>query len=443
MSIPQCATQTESCSLLETSAATQSFGSSHLHIHDDAPAAEARTVGIFRRMIQGHFSRVDRDQLILQEGDQQQLFGQRHEAELSARICIHSSRFYRKAVWGGSMGAAESYMDGDWSCDSLTSFMRVMLRNEQVLDGVDSLWSCVTSLTGRIRHWLNRNSRIGSRRNIGEHYDLGNDFFRLFLDETMMYSSAIFESPQSQLRDASLNKLDRVCRSLKLSPADRVVEIGTGWGGFAIYAARNYGCHVTTTTISNEQYVMACRRVQEEGLSDRVTVLLQDYRDLKGNFDKLVSLEMIEAVGRQYLPQYFKKCDSLLSSRGAMLIQAITMPEQRFARYAKSVDFIQKYVFPGGFLPSVTEMQNCIRTSTSLRLLSLEDFGLHYALTLRHWNHRFHGRIEEVKALGFSERFIRMWRYYLCYCEAAFLERATGVVQAVWAKPESPIGLSL
>ena len=258
----------------------------------------------------------------------------------------------------------------------------------------------------------------------------------------MMYSSALFPSEQTSLENASIEKVDRVCRTLQLKPTDHVMEIGTGWGTFAIHAASRYGCRVTTTTISEEQHRMATQRIADLGLSDNITVLKQDYRDLKGQFDKLVSIEVIEAVGKQYLPEYFAICDRLLKDDGAMVIQAITMPEQRYARYQNSVDFIQKYIFPGGFLPSISAMQSCVAMNSSLRMLGLHDFGLHYARTLRLWNERFHERLDDVRAQGFNERFIRMWRYYLCYCEAAFLERAIGVVQVLWAKPACTIGLA-
>jgi cyclopropane-fatty-acyl-phospholipid synthase len=343
-------------------------------------------------------------------------------------------------VTGGDLGAAESYLEGEWVSDDLTDLFRVLLRNETVLQTFRSPLTMLTRFISRLGHFRNRNSRDGSRRNIHEHYDLGNSFFSLFLDPTMMYSSALFSNEQASLEEASLEKVDRVCRNLQLSPEDHVLEIGTGWGTFAIYAAQKYGCRVTTTTISEEQFRMATQRVEEAGLTDRITILMKDYRDLEGQFDKLVSIEMIEAVGQQYLPEYFATCDRLLKDNGAMMIQAITMPEQRYERYRNSVDFIQKYIFPGGFLPSVSVMQECVATRTSLRMIELMDFGMHYARTLRLWNERFHERLDEVKALGFDDRFIRMWRYYLCYCEAAFLERAIGVCQVMWAKPGCVLG---
>lgn len=395
---------------------------------------------IGRRMLVKNLQRLQSGQVFVESGFKSERFGSFLESELTGQIHVQSPAFFRRLVSGGALGAAESYLRGEWTSDDLTDLFRVLLRNERVLQSFRSPFSFASRLLSWINHFRNRNSRFGSRRNIHEHYDLGNSFFSLFLDPTMMYSSAVFNNEQASLEQSSIEKIDRVCRTLRLAPDDTVIEIGTGWGSFAIHAASRYGCRVTTTTISEEQFRMALVRTAAAGLSDRITVLKQDYREIEGQFDKLVSIEMIESVGRQFLPRYFRTCERLLKDNGAMLIQAITMPEQRYERYKNSVDFIQKYVFPGGFLPSVSEMQQCVARSSSLRMLALQDFGLHYARTLRIWNERFHERLPEVRALGFSERFIRMWRYYLCYCEAAFLERAVGVVQILWAKPGTAIG---
>ena len=394
----------------------------------------------FRSVVLGKLQHIKHGQLVMQDAMGQSDFGSGSCGDLAVRLRVQSQAFYRRVAAAGALGAAESYLANEWTCDNLTAFFRIMLQNETALKQVQSWTTMFGRMLGRLQHLKNQNSREGSRRNIHEHYDLGNEFFQLFLDNSMMYSSALFSDPVTPLEEASWAKVDRVCRSLKLSADDHVVEIGTGWGGFALHAAKHYGCRVTTTTISDEQYSFASRRISDAGLSDRVTLLKQDYRDLSGKYDKLVSLEMIEAVGREFLPGYFAKCNSLLKNDGAMLIQAITMPEQRYDQYCRSVDFIQKYIFPGGFLPSVSEMQKCVQQQTSLRLVDLFDFGLHYARTLQIWNERFHDRLEDVRCQGFSERFIRMWRYYLCYCEAAFLERATGVVQAIWAMPKSTLG---
>lgn len=393
-----------------------------------------------RGMLRRNLSQLKTGEVVLEHGARSERFGNLETTELMGHVRVLSPKFFRRMVTGGALGAAESYLQGEWISDDLTDLFRVLLQNEQVLQHFRPSLLRLSGFVDRIRHFRNRNSKDGSRRNIHEHYDLGNSFFKLFLDPTMMYSSALFPSEQSSLEEASIEKVDRVCRTLQLQPHHHVVEIGTGWGTFAIHAARHYGCRVTTTTISEEQFRMATERIAVEGLSDRITVLKKDYRDLEGKFDRLVSIEMIEAVGKEYLAGYFATCDRLLKDDGSMLIQAITMPEQRYARYKNSVDFIQRYIFPGGFLPSVSEMQSCVAKNTSLRMLELFDFGHHYARTLRLWNERFHERLDDVKTQGFSDRFIRMWRYYLCYCEAAFLERAIGVVQVMWAKPGSTLG---
>ena len=287
----------------------------------------------------------------------------------------------------------------------------------------------------KILHWFNRNTRQGSRRNIEAHYDLGNELFEQFLDPSMMYSSAYYQTPTMPLETAAIAKLDRICLKLDLTPEDHVLEIGTGWGGFAIHAASHYGCRVTTTTISRQQYELACQRVTQAGLQDRVTVLLDDYRDLQGQFDKLVSIEMIEAVGHQYLSTYFSKCSRLLKPNGMMLLQAITIADQQYNSALREVDFIKRYIFPGGFLPSIAVMTNSIAKDTDMKLFHLEDIGLHYAMTLRDWHLRFFANLDKIKTLGYSDTFVRMWDFYLCYCQGAFLERAIGTVQMLLVKP--------
>ncbi len=392
--------------------------------------------GLLRKTMQG----LQQGQLVLEQGNTSERFGDLSEVALAGHVRVLAPRFYRRILADGVLGAAESYLEGEWISDELTDVFRVLLKNEHVIAKFSSSLTWISNLRHRLQHFGNRNSRSGSRRNIHEHYDLGNSFFELFLDPSMMYSSAIFPDEQTSLEEGSMEKVDRACRQLQLKPTDDLVEIGTGWGTLAIHAASRYGCRVTTTTISEEQFRMATERVAAAGLSDRVTVLKRDYRDLTGTFDKLVSIEMIEAVGRRYLPGYFEKCSELLKDDGAMLIQAIVLPEQRYAGYEESVDFIQKYIFPGGFLPSISMMHQLVTQKTPLRMLALDDFGMHYARTLRLWNERFHEQLDAVRALGFDERFIRMWRYYLCYCEAAFLERAIGLVQVLWAKPGSSLG---
>jgi cyclopropane-fatty-acyl-phospholipid synthase len=287
----------------------------------------------------------------------------------------------------------------------------------------------------RALHWANRNSRDGSRRNIAAHYDLGNDFFALFLDETLAYSCGVFEREDATLHEAQLAKFDRICRRLRLTAADHLLEIGTGWGGLAIHAAARYGCRVTTTTISREQHALAAQRIAQAGLEDRVTLLLEDYRDLDGSYDKLVSVEMIEAVGHQYLDDYTAQCSRLLAPEGAMLLQAITIQDQFYEAALESVDFIQRYIFPGSFIPSVTAIVDSVRRSTDMKVFHLEDIGPHYATTLGRWRTSFLARLDDVRRLGYPESFLRMWDFYLCYCEGGFLERQLGDVQMLLTKP--------
>ena len=383
-----------------------------------------------RRLVRGRLAAIDLGTVTLVEGDDSETFGNEVASfPLAVVIKVRSPAFYSDIAFGGSVGSGESYIHGTWECDDLESLVRILLRNREVLDDIDSGTARLTRTLARLFHWMNKNTRRGSRRNIAAHYDLGNDFYRLWLDKRMMYSSAYFHAPDTPLEDAAVAKLDRICQKLRLSASDSVVEIGTGWGGFAIHAAKNYGCHVTTTTISNEQHDYAQARIEAEGLSDRITLLQHDYRDLGGKFDKLVSIEMIEAVGHEFLDTFFHKCAALLHPHGEMLLQAITISDQRYDSARKSVDFIKRYVFPGGFLPSVTAMANSMTRKTSMRIIDIEDIGLHYALTLNHWRRRFLARLQDVRDQGFSNEFIRMWEFYLCYCEGAFNERAIGNVQ--------------
>jgi cyclopropane-fatty-acyl-phospholipid synthase len=354
---------------------------------------------------------------------------------LQVHVTVRQPRFYRAAVSSGSLGVAESYLRGDWDCDDLTALFRLFLRESETADRLNRYVAWLAQWPARLYHRLHANHQRGSRRNIEAHYDLGNDLFELMLDETWCYSSGIYPSTASTLYEASVEKLDRVCRKLDLRPDQHVLEIGSGWGGFAVHAAQNYGCRVTTTTISRQQYTEACRRVADAGLGQRVSVLQTDYRNLQGRFDKLVSIEMIEAVGNAFLDNYFGCCSRLLKPDGSLLIQAIVMGDQHHAQYLRSVDFIQRYVFPGGCLPSVGSMVQSVSRATDLRFVHLEDFAPHYARTLQDWRARFTARLDEVRSLGYTERFIRLWYYYLCYCEAAFAERHIGVVQVQLDKP--------
>jgi cyclopropane-fatty-acyl-phospholipid synthase len=350
------------------------------------------------------------------------------------RLQVRDAGFYRALAGNGSVGAAEAYMDGMWDCDDLVGLVRLLVRNRDLLDGMERGPARLGGLAMRGWNALRRNTRDGARRNIAAHYDLGNDFFRLFLSQDLMYSSALYAGDDS-LDVASTRKLDRICDKLRLTPGDHLVEIGTGWGGFAVHAARSRGCRVTTTTISLEQHALASQRVAEAGLQDRVTVLLSDYRDLQGQFDKLVSIEMIEAIGPQYLDTYFGALGRLLKPDGLGLVQAITIEDHRYAQAVRSVDFIKRFIFPGSFIPSIAAMLEAKTRSSDLALVHLEDFGSSYARTLHDWRQRFLAQREAVRAQGFDERFLRMWEFYLAYCEGGFLERSIGVAHLLLAKP--------
>lgn len=369
------------------------------------------------------------------QGELYEFGAQDGNADLIADIFVHDSNFYSDVIFGGSVGAGEAYMSCYWSTPNLTQVTRLFARNMNALDKLDNNQSLVSQWLLKIFHWFNRNTKEGSRTNISAHYDLGNDFFRLFLDDTMMYSSAMYPTAESSLDVAAVYKLQRICEKLQLNEKDHLLEIGTGWGGMAIYAAQHYGCQVTTTTISKEQRDFAIAQVTAAGLSEKITVLFDDYRDLQGRFTKLVSIEMIEAVGHNNYDQYFETCSRLLAPNGLMLIQAITINDQRFKRAQKTVDFIQRYIFPGGSLPSLAVISDFVVRKTDMNILHVEDIGEHYAQTLKHWREVFMDKLNDVRAQGFDERFIRMWEFYLCYCEGGFRERSIGTAQVVFAKP--------
>jgi cyclopropane-fatty-acyl-phospholipid synthase len=350
-------------------------------------------------------------------------------------IWVTDAAFYRAVAAGGSVGAGEAYMAGYWSCDDLVGLVRLLVRNRDLLDGMEQGWARLGGWLLRGWHWLRRNTQAGSRRNIAAHYDLGNEFFSLFLSSDLMYSSAYWVGERDDLNAASRRKLELICQKLRLTPEDHLVEIGSGWGALAVYAATHYGCRVTTTTISVEQYAATCGRVASAGLGDRVTVLLEDYRNLGGTYDKLVSIEMIEAVGADYLESYFTQVGKLLKPAGLALIQAITIEDHRYTQALRAVDFIKRHVFPGSFIPSIEALLVAKTRASDLALLHLEDFGISYARTLAAWRERFMARLGEVKALGFDESFTRLWEFYLAYCEGGFRERSIGVAHLLLAKP--------
>jgi cyclopropane-fatty-acyl-phospholipid synthase len=392
---------------------------------DTAPARLGRVNGpnrLARRALFRILETLEAGRIRIEDRDGLHEFG-RSDAprELQSHLLIQQPRFYRRALIGGSLGLAGAWLDGDWSCENLAGLLRAALRGlgRERLPRANDILARGT----RAAHRLRDNSPRGSRRNIHDHYDLGNDLFALFLDRSMTYSCAFFEHSEASLEEAQQAKLDRICRKLALKAGDRVLEIGTGWGSFALHAAARYDCHVTTTTISAAQHDLAARRIQAAGLADRVELLETDWRDLDGNYDKLVSIEMIEAVGAARLPDFFARCARLLNPGGHMLIQAITTQDEYYESYRRSVDFIQKYVFPGSHCPSLGALRAASEHGPGLRCIDEEDITAHYVTTLRHWRERFFSQLEAVRALGYPERFIRLWEYYLQYCEAGFAER--------------------
>jgi cyclopropane-fatty-acyl-phospholipid synthase len=403
----------------------------------NAEAARPGTLDTLgKRAVLSRLGALSQGCLVLVDGGERHRFG-KPSAALPEPVVVHvhDAQFYGDVAFGGSVGAGEAYMRGCWSSTQMVDLVRLFVLNLDALDGLEGGLARFTSPLRKAIHALRRNSRNGSRRNIAAHYDLGNDFFRLMLDDTLMYSAATFEHAGQSLYDAQIARLDRICRKLELKPDDHLLEIGTGWGGLALHAARNYGCRVTTTTISREQRKLARERVHEAGLEQRVEVLCEDYRDLTGTYDKLVSIEMIEAIGHQYYHTYFKRCSELLTPRGAMLLQAITIADQRYEQARRSVDFIQRYIFPGSCIPSVSALTSSIARASDLRVFDLADIGPHYATTLAHWRQNFRANLPRIRALGYDENFIRMWEYYLCYCEGGFAERVLGDVQMLLVKP--------
>ncbi|MFK8014391.1 MAG: class I SAM-dependent methyltransferase [Gammaproteobacteria bacterium] len=394
-----------------------------------------RNYDFYRRRLFDTLSRIHSGVLTVTENGVVSRFGQGGEVEAS--IEITDPRFYRDVALSGEVGAAESYMEDHMRCADLTALVRLFIINADVLDGIDGAFSVPKRWARDAFRFLAKNTRTGSRRNIAAHYDIGNDLFKLFLDQSMMYSSAVYADETMDLEQAARYKNDLICRKLDLNPNDHLLEIGTGWGGFAIHAATHYGCRVTTTTVSAEQYKLACERVAEAGLSDRITLLESDYRDLTGQFDKLVSIEMLEAVGAEYYDTYFGKCSELLREDGLMCLQTITMNEQNYEAARDHVDFIKKYIFPGGCLPSVGTIFESVGRVTDMNVMHVTDIASHYAQTLRDWGDRFTATLDKVRAQGYDDRFVRMWRYYLHYCEAGFIERVIGDVQMVLFKPKN------
>lgn len=369
-------------------------------------------------------------------------FGQT-EALVSARISVRNPAFFQKCVLYGDVGFGESYVDGDWETNSIERVIAWAIANVNHLPSMSgtkarTLFFNILKGYNQIQHWLRPNSLETSRRNIAEHYDLGNAFYGIWLDPSMTYSSARYTAPNQSLEDAQFSKYDALCQKLRLQPADHVLEIGSGWGGFSLHAAKNYGCRVTTITISEAQFKMARQRFEAAGLADRIQILLQDYRHLSGSFDKIVSIEMMEALGDKYLQTYISKLNNLLKPEGLIGLQFITVPDRRHAQLRRGVDWIQKHIFPGSLLLSLGRVNDAFNRTSDLTLHELEDLGASYAKTLHVWWERFNAKLDAVGALGFDSRFIRKWNYYLQYCEAAFAMRNISVVQAVYTRPNNP-----
>ena len=390
--------------------------------------------GLARSAVLTQLRNLRQGRLRLIYQDRQWLFGDVGSA-LHAEVEIFDEAAWGMVAANGSIGAGEAYIHGYWRSPDLAAVTRLFVANLEVLDALEGGLARLGRPILRLLHWVNRNSRRGSRRNILAHYDLGNALFERLLDPTMMYSAAMFDSLEQSLEQGQLNKLERICDKLALRPDDHLLEIGTGWGSLAIHAATRHGCRVTTTTLSEAQYAHTLQRVRDLGLQERITVLREDYRDLGGRFDKLVSIEMIEAVGHRYLPVYFQRCASLLKDDGLMLLQAITIRDQRYEQARRSVDFIQRHIFPGGSLPSLSVMLQTASSHTALNLVHMEDFGLDYARTLQHWRDNLRQSRTALTELGYDDTFQRLWEFYLCYCQGGFEERTIGVAQLLWAGP--------
>ena len=398
-----------------------------------APTKERRT--LTERLVLSRLEQITSGGLRLYDGNVRRDFGVTDSSLPLATLQVCDVRFWKAVAYRGSIGAGEAYAKGWWESPDPTSVVRLFVRNQEAMSGLDGGLARLSRPLLALFHAMRRNSERGSRDNIRAHYDLSNEFFALFLDETLTYSCGFYEDASSSLKEASIAKIDRLCRKLRLSPADHLLEIGTGWGAFAIHAAKKYGCRVTTTTISNEQYQLAERRIQEAGLEGRINLLSEDYRKLQGSFDKLVSVEMIEAVGAAYFGEFFQCCSRLLKPNGVMALQAITISDQHFESARRSVDFIQRHIFPGSCIPSVTALCAAMTKQSDLRMVDLEDIGPHYVKTLATWRANLESKWTEAMGLGYSEEFLRMWEFYFAYCEGGFAERHIGDVQMLLQRP--------
>ena len=395
-----------------------------------------RMTSFFKRILFKKLKGLKTGELTIIDGSEIHVFGI-PKSELKATLTVSSQEFYVFLGSGGTNGAAEAFTAGYWSADNLVELIQIIIRNKKTMEGLESGLARLTNPITKIIHRLRQNTLKGSKSNILAHYDLSNDFYKLWLDSTMTYSSGIFLNKKSSMLDASVEKLDRLCRKLNLNSSDHVLEIGTGWGSFATHAAKNYGCKVTTTTISDNQFNYVAELISKENLDNKITLLNKDYRELEGVFDKVVSIEMIEAVGSDFVPGFFEKASSLLKKNGLMALQGITYNDPDFNAYKNSVDFIRKYIFPGSCLISLSQVEKAIKDKTDLIMVDSEDITLHYARTLEIWRKDFENVLPQVRELGFSDPFIRIWVFYLVYCEAGFLENLIGDFQFIFAKPDS------
>jgi len=396
----------------------------------------SKTTTFFKSILLKKLNGIRFGRLTIVDGPSTFVYGDKG-SEFQATITVTSQEFYVFLGSGGALGAAEAYAAGYWFADNLVSLTQIIIKNKKTMKSLESGLARLANPFNKIIHKRRQSSIEGSKKNILAHYDLSNEFYRLWLDSTMTYSCGVFLNDNSSMKEASIEKLDRFCRKLKLTKDDKVLEIGTGWGSFALHAAKNYGCHVTTTTISDKQFSYVSDLINKESLSSQVVLLNSDYRELEGSFDKIVSIEMIEAVGTQHIPGFFDKASSLLRPSGLMALQGITYNDPDFETYKNSVDFIRKYIFPGGCLVSVSQIKESINAKTDLTLVDLEDISQHYARTIKHWRQEFIKSLPEIRSLGFSEPFIRIWEFYFVYCEAGFLENLIGDFQFVFAKPDA------
>lgn len=404
--------------------------------------ASGRRISVYEKIVLNLLSSLTKGRLTLTLPSGEVLRIGTGEGNVNATLRINNTEMYRKSILYGDVGFGESYVDGDWDTDSITNFISWWIlnyENNPALSGSKRKFSPMGFLQflDRIGHLFRSNTRTGSRKNIAEHYDLSNDFYSLWLDTSMTYSSALFRNGAASLEDGQYQKYDRLCRKLRISPDDHVLEIGSGWGGFAVHAVKQYGCRVTTITISKEQYAYAKARFEREGVADRVEIKMMDYRDVDGMYDKIVSIEMLEAVGHDFLPAYFGKVQKVLKPNGLAGFQVITSPDSRYDEFRKGVDWIQTHIFPGTLLPSIAAMNKAVNDTGDMHLVDLKDFGTDYATTLALWREAFNAKIGQIKELGFNDRFIRKWNYYLSYCEAGFAMKNISVVQMIYSRPNN------